>query len=61
MPRKTPTESVPEHLLYAGWRWETLRMCYFRTIGDHQNEVFCHGLRELYRRRLSGDGLELGG
>jgi hypothetical protein len=36
-------------------------MCYFRTIGDHQNEVFCHGLRELYRRRLSGDGLELGG
>jgi hypothetical protein len=59
MPRKTPTESVPEHLLYSGWRWETLRMRYFQAIGDHQNEVFCYGLRELYWRRLKGEGLEV--
>lgn len=52
MPRKTPTKSVPEHLLYSAWRWETLRMCFFREQWNRQQEAYCYGLREMYQRRL---------
>ena len=60
MPRnKQTTETVPTELLYSGWRWETLRMNYYKRLGRMDQAHECANLRELYRRRMNGEGVEV--
>jgi hypothetical protein len=60
MPRnKQTTETVPTELLYSGWQWETLRMNYYKRLGRMDEAHECANLRELYRRRLHGEGVEV--
>jgi ribosomal protein S10 len=60
MPRNKQTiETVPTELLYSGWQWETLRMNYYKRLGRMEQAHECANLRELYRRRLNGEGVEV--
>jgi hypothetical protein len=50
--RSSPGTSVPEELLFAGFKWETLREQYFQNLNRAEEALECRQLRAIYSKRL---------
>ena len=50
--RSSPGSSVPEELLFAAFKWETLREQYFQKLNRAEEAMECRQFRAIYSRRL---------